>query len=56
MAVDPKLPLDPPRANAVIFALRFRAELYGQYQAREEVARLQMELQEMRAILAERLR
>jgi len=31
MAVDPKMPLDPPRANAIIFALRFRSELYGQY-------------------------
>jgi hypothetical protein len=55
MRGDPKAPMEPGRANAVVFGLRFRAELYGQHQATEELIRLQEQLETMRVIVAQKL-
>jgi hypothetical protein len=55
MRVDSKAPIEPARANAIVFALKFRAELYSQYQAGEELAYLQEQLEGMKTFVAQKL-
>jgi len=47
--------LDAPTANAITMCLRLRLDLFSQFEAKAELARLQHELQAMREVVAERL-
>lgn len=47
--------LDASTANAIMMCLRLRLDLFSQFEAKAELARLQQELQAMRDVVVERL-